>query len=72
VSFGSARTGAGVDALIAGVTEFLPAAEGDRDGPAGGTVFGIERGPAGEKVAYVRIRRGVLRTREAPGPTSAG
>ena len=51
--FGSAITGAGVDALMAGITELLPAAEGDPDGPRPGTVFKIERGPAGEKVAYV-------------------
>ncbi|MGP3947374.1 GTP-binding protein [Streptomyces sp. 7N604] len=43
---GSAITGAGVEALIAGITELLPAAEGDADGPVSGTVFKVERGPA--------------------------
>ena len=36
VFFGSAITGAGVDALIAGITELLPAAAGDADGPVVG------------------------------------
>ena len=63
VFFGSAITGAGVDSLIAGITELLPAAEGDVDGPVSGTVFKIERGPAGEKIAYVRMFSGTVRTR---------
>ena len=64
VYFGSAITGAGVDALAAGIRELLPAAEGDVDGPLSGTVFKVERGPAGEKLAYVRMFSGTLRTRE--------
>ena len=62
--FGSAITGAGVDSLIAGITELLPAAEGDVDGPVSGTVFKVERGPAGEKIAYVRLFSGIVRTRD--------
>jgi ribosomal protection tetracycline resistance protein len=64
VLFGSARTGAGVDALIAAVAELLPAADHDAGGPPAGTVFKIERGAADEKVAYVRMRAGTLRTRD--------
>ncbi|WP_328862567.1 translation factor GTPase family protein [Streptomyces sp. NBC_00306] len=64
VFFGSAITGAGVDTLIAGVRELLPAGEGDRDGPVSGTVFKVERGPAGEKIAYVRMLSGTVRTRD--------
>ncbi len=64
VFFGSAITGAGVDSLIAGITELLPAAEGDVDGPVSGTVFKVERGPAGEKIAYVRMFSGTVRTRD--------
>lgn len=64
VFFGSAITGAGVDALITGVRELLPAAKGDASGPASGTVFKVERGPAGEKVAYVRMFSGTVRTRD--------
>jgi ribosomal protection tetracycline resistance protein len=48
VFFGSAITGAGVDSLMAGIRELLPAVEGDADGPVSGTVFKVERGPAGE------------------------
>ncbi|MDP9410931.1 MAG: TetM/TetW/TetO/TetS family tetracycline resistance ribosomal protection protein [Actinomycetota bacterium] len=64
VFFGSAMTGAGVDALIAGITELLPAAEGDLDGPVSGTVFKVERGPSGEKIAYVRMFSGTVRVRD--------
>ncbi len=64
VFFGSAITGAGVEPLIAGITELLPAAEGDADGPVSGTVFKIERGPAGEKISYARMFSGTVRTRD--------
>jgi ribosomal protection tetracycline resistance protein len=64
VYFGSAITGAGVDALTAGIRELLPAARGDADGPVSGTVFKVERGAAGEKIAYVRMFSGTVRTRD--------
>ncbi|MFF3846744.1 GTP-binding protein [Streptomyces sp. NPDC002328] len=64
VWFGSAVTGAGVPELIAGVRELLPPAAGDPGGPLSGTVFKVERGPAGEKVAYARLFSGTLRTRD--------
>ncbi|MFF4272563.1 GTP-binding protein [Streptomyces sp. NPDC001536] len=64
VFFGSAVTGAGVPELIAGIKELLPRADGDPDGPVSGTVFKVERGPAGEKVAYARMFSGTLRTRD--------
>jgi ribosomal protection tetracycline resistance protein len=64
VYFGSAITGAGVDALTGGIKELLPAADGDPDGPPSGTVFKVERGPAGEKIAYARMFSGTLRTRD--------
>ncbi|MEW9533866.1 GTP-binding protein [Microbispora sp. NPDC049125] len=64
VFFGSAITGAGVDALIAAIPELLPPAEGDAGGPLCGTVFKIERGPAREKIAYVRMFSGTVRTRD--------
>jgi ribosomal protection tetracycline resistance protein len=67
VFFGSARTGAGVDALMDGIAELLPAAGGDADGPLAGTVFKIERGPGGEKIAYVRMRSGAVRARDRLG-----
>ena len=64
VFFGSAVTGAGLEALISGITDLLPSAEGDADGPASGTVFKVERGMAGEKIAYVRMFSGRVRTRD--------
>lgn len=64
VYFGSAVTGAGVADLLGGIEELLPAAEGDPDGPLSATVFKVDRGPAGEKVAYARIFTGTLRTRD--------
>ena len=64
VLLGSARTGAGVDALLAAIPALLPVTDGREAGPADGTVFKIERDPGGEKLAYVRMRAGALRVRE--------
>ena len=64
VFFGSAITGAGVEPLTAGLAKLLPASQGDPDGPVSGTVFKIERGPSGEKIAYVRMFSGTIRTRD--------
>ena len=61
---GSAFTGAGIGALSGGLREFLPAAGGHPDGPVSGLVFKVERGPAGEKIAYTRMCSGTLRTRD--------
>jgi ribosomal protection tetracycline resistance protein len=74
VFFGSAMTGAGVDALTAGIRELLPAAQGDADGPVSGTVFKVERGPAGEKIAFARLFSGTVHARDRLrfGPERAG
>jgi ribosomal protection tetracycline resistance protein len=64
VFFGSAITGAGVDSLLAGLVELLPAADGDADDPVAGTVFKIERAPGGERIAYVRMFSGTVHTRD--------
>jgi ribosomal protection tetracycline resistance protein len=64
VFFGAAITGAGVDALMAGLTELLPAAAGDADGPVSGSVFKIERDGGGEKIAYVRMFSGTVHARD--------
>ncbi|MEV4760758.1 translation factor GTPase family protein [Micromonospora sp. NPDC049559] len=64
VFFGSAVTGEGVPALMAGLTELLPAEAGDADGAVSGRVFKIERGPAGEKIAYVRMFAGTVHVRQ--------
>ena len=70
--FGSAISGAGVGALLSAITELLAAAGGEPNdeaqaeasAEASATVFKVERGPAGEKIAYVRMFAGVLRTRD--------
>jgi len=64
VYFGSAITGAGVAELIEGIRTLLPTADGDAAAPASGSVFKVERGPAGEKIAYVRMFAGTVRVRD--------
>jgi ribosomal protection tetracycline resistance protein len=64
VFFGSAITGAGIEPLMAALAELLPAAQGDPAGPVSGRVFKIERDAGGEKVAYVRMFSGTVRTRD--------
>ena len=61
---GSAITGAGVDSLMDGLVQLLPTSADDHAAPASGTVFKIERGPAGEKIAFVRMFSGALHTRD--------
>jgi ribosomal protection tetracycline resistance protein len=61
---GSAVTGAGIEDLASGITGLLPTARGGANGPASAAVFKIERGPAGEKIAYVRVFAGSLRVRD--------
>jgi ribosomal protection tetracycline resistance protein len=64
VFFGSALTGAGAEDVMAGIAELLPAREGDDDGPVSGRVFKIERGPSGDRIAYVRMFSGTVRVRD--------
>jgi len=64
VFFGSAITGAGVDSLTKGITELLPTSKGKVTDPISGTVFKIERGRAGEKIAYVRMFSGTIHARD--------
>ncbi|GAA4220094.1 ribosomal protection tetracycline resistance protein [Streptosporangium album] len=76
VFFGSAMTGQGVEALIGGISRLLPPVPGteesrlpspapgtEKDGPRG-TVFAIERGGTGEKIAYLRMHAGEVRARQ--------
>jgi ribosomal protection tetracycline resistance protein len=75
VLFGSARTGVGVSDLVQAVERFLPVGAGTDDGPLSGTIFKVERGTSGEKVAYVRLWSGTMRPRDRvvfhrPGPGS--
>ncbi len=64
VFFGSAVTGAGVDALADALPRLLPARSGDSAGPVSGTVFKVETGAAGETVAYLRLFSGTVRVRD--------
>jgi ribosomal protection tetracycline resistance protein len=64
VYFGSAITGAGVDALTDGFVSLLPVTTGETDGAPSGRIFKIDRGAAGEKVAYARMFSGTIRTRD--------
>jgi ribosomal protection tetracycline resistance protein len=64
VFFGSALTGAGIDVLMTQMVELLPARAGNTEAPLSGSVFKIERGPHGEKVAYVRLFGGTVRRRD--------
>jgi ribosomal protection tetracycline resistance protein len=67
VFFGSAITGAGVAELTEAIQQFLPATRTHAvtaSTPASAAVFKVERGPAGEKIAYIRVFDGTLRTRE--------
>ena len=64
VFFGSALTGAGVDEVMGGIVRLLPAAAGDGDGPLSARVFKIERGPAGDRIAYTRLFSGAVNVRD--------
>jgi ribosomal protection tetracycline resistance protein len=64
VFIGSAWRGAGIDALLAGIQEFLVGVPGDPEAPVSGRVFKIERSVSGERVAYVRLFAGTLRARQ--------
>jgi ribosomal protection tetracycline resistance protein len=64
VFFGSAITGAGIESLLAGLTQLLPTAPSDAEGPVSGRIFKIERGPHGEKIAYVRMFSSTARVRD--------
>jgi ribosomal protection tetracycline resistance protein len=65
VLFGSAITGAGIEPLRAALTALLPAGDDEnRHEATSGRVFKIERGRAGERVAYVRMFSGALHVRD--------
>jgi ribosomal protection tetracycline resistance protein len=64
VYFGSAITGAGVETLLHAVGELLPSAPRDTGGDASGRVFKVERGAAGDKIAYARLYSGTIAVRD--------
>jgi len=73
VLFGSARTGTGVDQMLAGVARFMPLASRREDESLTGTVFKIQRTRSGERIVYVRLYSGRIESRKRvplrrPGP----
>jgi ribosomal protection tetracycline resistance protein len=64
VFFGSALTGAGVQEVMDGIASLLPARSSDGDGPLSARVFKIERGPAGDRIAYTRVFSGTVHVRD--------
>jgi ribosomal protection tetracycline resistance protein len=67
---GSAATGAGVDALVDGLRRFSVPPCDSRDpsdaiGRTSAVVFKVDRGMRRERIAYVRVFSGSLRTRSA-------
>ncbi|QMV00055.1 GTP-binding protein [Devosia sp. D6-9] len=61
---GSAMTGIGVEPLLAAVDGLLPSRQPDPLAEIAGTVFKIERGWGGEKIAYVSLDAGTIHTRD--------
>ena len=64
VFFGAAITGAGVAPLMSAIAELLPSSSRDDEGALDASVFKIERGADGEKIAYVRVFSGTLSVRD--------
>ncbi len=64
VYFGSALTGIGVADVVDGFSRFLPASTASADAPLHASVFKIERGPAGNKMAFARLHAGTLTARD--------
>ena len=64
VFFGAALPGVGVLDLLGSIPHLVPPAPDHAAGDPSGTVFKIERGPSREKVVFVRVFSGTLRTRD--------
>ncbi|MEU6390926.1 tetracycline resistance ribosomal protection protein Otr(A) [Streptomyces sp. NPDC046939] len=66
VLFGSALGGQGVPQLIDAVRSLLPATAKPEAASAlpTGTVFAVRRGPAGERIGYLRLYEGEVRARQ--------
>ncbi len=65
VYFGSALTGTGVAEVLDGLSRYLPAGTASADEPLHASVFKIERGPAGHRVAFARLFTGALAARDS-------
>jgi ribosomal protection tetracycline resistance protein len=57
-------TGLGVSELIKGVVDLLPSRVPDTLADVRGSVFKIERGWGGEKIAYINLEAGTLGARD--------
>jgi ribosomal protection tetracycline resistance protein len=68
--YGSALTGEGLDELRAAIAA-LPRPAVDADAPLAATVFKIDRGPHGEKIAFARVFAGTLAVRDRIGDEKA-
>jgi ribosomal protection tetracycline resistance protein len=64
VVFGAALTGTGVTDVLAALATYLPPAAGASDQPLHASVFKIEPDAAGRPLAYVRMRAGLLASRD--------
>lgn len=61
---GAATRGLGIPTLISAVQTLLPSRQPNHDGPVSGTIFKIERGWGGEKLAYLYLAFGTVGLRD--------
>ena len=69
---GSAKTGAGMPALLDAIVDLLPAAGGDAAAPLSAVVFRLDHDPRLGRVAGVRLYAGRLRNRDRITNATAG
>ncbi|KAA1182309.1 TetM/TetW/TetO/TetS family tetracycline resistance ribosomal protection protein [Rhizobium tropici] len=61
---GAATRGLGIPALISAIETLLPSRRPNPDDPVSGTIFKIERGWGGEKLAYLYLASGTIGIRD--------
>lgn len=64
VLYGTAISGGGVSELLEFIEEFIPASDGDCSEPLSGTVFKVEHRKDLGRTVYMKIKNGVLRSRD--------